>query len=119
MSSTDGLAPIRLILATLIKSESTRIDSALSPQEDSFRTNSFMSVPDLTPCARIRLGPSIQDCKTPLNPATKPQVAAIVTIHKPCPQSSSKSVSGSIIHQTRIEMPTKIPPIAEIRFDAL
>ena len=83
MSLIAGDAPIRSILATRIKSESTKIDNVWLPQDDSFRTNSLMPLPDLTPCARILGGPSIHDCSVPLVPATMPEMEATIASHSP------------------------------------
>ena len=90
-----------------------------SPHEDSFNTNSFISVPDLTPLARILGGPSTHDCRVPLNPATKAHDADNSASHKPWPQSGSASVSGSMTDQTKTDIPTKIPEPEESKLGSL
>ena len=112
-------APTRSTFTTRINSESTNIERERSPQEDSFKTNSVISVPLLTPLARILGGPSIHDWIVPLNPATRPAAAATNVIHTPWPHSSSLSVSGNIRSQTSTDNPTQIPAIAEIKLDLL
>ena len=118
ISLVDADAPIRSVLATLIKSESAKIDSVWFPHEDSFRTNSLIPLPDLTPWARIRGGPSTHDCSVPLIPATIPQTEAMIANHRPWPHSGSVSDSGSIRLQTKIDRAMNTPPTPETKFGA-